>query len=57
MEAIREYICLRKVNAKEYKDATAKENIWKEVVRKVSKILPKQMKSTKVLNPPYNSNI
>ena len=42
VEAIREYTCLWKVNAKEYKDAIAKENAWKEVARKVSKILPKQ---------------
>ena len=34
VEIIRGYICLWKVNAKEYKDATAKENAWKEVVRR-----------------------
>ena len=39
VETIREYTCLWKVNAKEYKGAIAKENAWKEVARKVSKII------------------
>ena len=37
VEIVRQYTCLRKIIAKEYKDAIAKENSWKEVAAKVRK--------------------